>query len=335
MGQCNGRDSVVLQHVTHKPTEANGTNSGPLQQPETPDEDIPEHLELRDRFGNTLYFLNAGDVLLAPTTIIPDARERLTEIKQLELRQDDVIIAGFMKSGNHWVQQIVRMLLQGNTDYKPNTLSFEVFEYIPQHLMTPPDEPRAFFTHLRFHHLPTQVLEKKVKIIHLVRNPKDTFVSMFLHLSKMKGMMRYKGTWDQFFMTMLEFGVYHGDWFDHLLDWEQEIASHPKAPVMVLPYEDLLRDPLGHVQKVNAFLGADRSEDLCRAIVETCKLDTMKQKEEDLLRKLDVFTKDSPGIYRKGQIGDWKNWFTPAQNRIFDQVYTRRMAHSKRTFTFE
>ena len=61
-------------------------------------------------------------------------------------------------TGNHWVQQIVRMLLQDNTDYKPNTLSFEVLEYIPPAMMTPPDQARVFFTHLRFHHLPTQVI---------------------------------------------------------------------------------------------------------------------------------------------------------------------------------
>lgn len=55
------------------------------------------------------------------------------------------------------MQQIGRMLVQNSTEYKPNSLNFETLEYIPAHLITPPDKPRVFFTHLRFHHLPRQV----------------------------------------------------------------------------------------------------------------------------------------------------------------------------------
>ena len=50
------------------------------------------------------------------------------------------------------------------------------------------------------------MLKKKVKVIHLYRNPKDTFVSLYCHLSKMKGVMGYRGSWDQFFYTMMEMG---------------------------------------------------------------------------------------------------------------------------------
>ena len=62
-------------------------------------EGLPQFLELRDRFGNPLYFSHAGDVLLGPSPLIPDGRQRLAEVKLLELRNDDVIIAGFMKAG--------------------------------------------------------------------------------------------------------------------------------------------------------------------------------------------------------------------------------------------
>ena len=62
-------------------------------------EGLPQFLELRDRFGNPLHFSQAGDVLLGPSPLIPDGRQRLAEVKQLELRNDDVIIAGFMKAG--------------------------------------------------------------------------------------------------------------------------------------------------------------------------------------------------------------------------------------------
>ena len=55
-------------------------------------------------------------------------------------------------------------------------------------------------------HVTHQMLKKKVKVIHLLRNPKDSFVSLYCHLSKMKGLMHYGGTWDHFFATMLDMG---------------------------------------------------------------------------------------------------------------------------------
>ena len=40
-------------------------------------------------------------------------------------------------------------------------------------------------------------------------------------------------------------------------------------------------------------------------------------------------------VLRSGIVGDWKNWFTVAQNEQFDDVYATKMANSKRTFVFE
>lgn len=60
-------------------------------------------VELKDKFGNKLLFLNAGDVWLGPTPVIEDGRERLEQIKEMDLREDDIIIAGFPKSGRNFV----------------------------------------------------------------------------------------------------------------------------------------------------------------------------------------------------------------------------------------
>ncbi|KAK7498913.1 hypothetical protein BaRGS_00010005, partial [Batillaria attramentaria] len=261
---------------------------------------MPQFLELKDKFGNSLYFGNGGDVRFAATPIIDDFRQQLKDVQQLELRSDDVIVVGYPKSGNHWHQQIIRMLIQNSTDYKPNTFTTEVLEYIPESYRPPATGPRVFFSHLLFRHLPRQVSQKKVKVVHLVRNPKDTFVSMYAQLSEMKNEMGYSGTWEQFFQVMLEWGFWHGNYFDHLLDWEKEIEAHPEQPFFVSPFEDMKRDPVGQIMKLNEFLGLGRSPELCADIASACTIHNMREKEEAQVRALQqVYKADAVGIYRK------------------------------------
>jgi hypothetical protein len=60
---------------------------------------MPQFLELKDKFGNNLFFGNGGDVRFAATPLIPDFRQQLKDVRQLELRSDDVIVVGYPKSG--------------------------------------------------------------------------------------------------------------------------------------------------------------------------------------------------------------------------------------------
>lgn len=58
--------------------------------------------------------------------------------------------------------------------------------------------PRILDTHCSFKYLPSQHIEKKNKIVHIVRNPKDVCVSFYHHASKDK-FTNFNGSWNDFF----------------------------------------------------------------------------------------------------------------------------------------
>ncbi|XP_076462648.1 amine sulfotransferase-like isoform X2 [Babylonia areolata] len=135
---------------------------------------------LKDRHGNDLYFGNADGIWLSPLPRNEDFRERLKKIRHLELRDGDVILTSFPRSGTFWHHEILYMLLHNTTDYlgrmEQDNLDWIELEKLPR-----PGGAQICVTHLRYHNLPQQAREKKVKVIYCYRNPKDCWVS-FYHL---------------------------------------------------------------------------------------------------------------------------------------------------------
>ena len=57
------------------------------------------YVELKDKYGNNICFGHFGDILITPLPGIQDFRQHKSDIKEMELRPDDVIVAGFPKTG--------------------------------------------------------------------------------------------------------------------------------------------------------------------------------------------------------------------------------------------
>lgn len=298
------------------------------------------YVELKDKFGNDFRFGHCGDIFIPPFPLVHDFRLHMRAIKDMDIKPNDVIIAGYPKTGTHWHHEILKMLIRGSSEYSKMTGPLEFLEFkTPEKGSNPPDsEPRVFFTHLKWQHLPKQVFEKKVKIVYLLRNPKDTWVSYHNHVKGHKGQMAYEATWSQFFQVVSTFGLWYGDWFDYVQEWEQVLDTQTDVPVFVSYFEDLKENPVGQIEKLDQFLGCNRGRQLCEAIADACNFTTMKvameaKMPEEFRKKL--FKDNAPGFYRKGEIGDWKNWFTVAENELFDDLYQKRMQDSKLQFTYE
>ncbi|XP_076453294.1 sulfotransferase 1B1-like [Babylonia areolata] len=290
--------------------------------------------QLKDRHGNDIYFGNSGEMWMIPSPNIKDHREQLKKIRHMELRDDDVILASFPRSGTFWHHQIVCMLLHNTTDYvghfEEDHMDWAAFDQLPR-----PDGPQIYGTHLRYRLLSQQAKEK-VKVIYCYRNPKDCWVSYYNLANGTKLMPAYEGTWAHFFDLMIDTGYWYGDWFDHVLEWEEAMNNHPDV-IFPSCYELVKKDPVGQIMKMDQFLGLNRGREMCEKIAKACQFPKMKAVKETQFPELfgEKAWKKGSEYCRKGEIGDWKNWFTVAQSEQLDAVFKKRMSESKLPVIFE
>ncbi|XP_076438737.1 sulfotransferase 1B1-like [Babylonia areolata] len=297
---------------------------------------MSEVSEVKDRSGVTFYYGDADGVWLPPFPLPYSYSHQVDVIRDAVIRDDDIIMTGYGKSGSHWHFEIISMLQRGSAGYVKGDKATAMMDRLTKPELDQLASPRVLNTHMPFSRLPTQVFEKKTKVVYLLRNPKDVAVSMHNHMRDWTA-MGYPGSWPDFLQLFLYTGVWGNIWFDLVRDWEKEMETRPDVPVFLGVYEEAIKDPVGHVKRLNDFLGLGRSDELCRDIAEACSFRNLKEAYNTV--KVNTFPaiwrEGSPGFFRKGKVGDWVNWFTEEQNQEFDKVYKEKMAGSKLNIIFQ
>ncbi|XP_067671935.1 sulfotransferase 1A1-like [Haliotis asinina] len=238
----------------------------------------------------------------------------LERLPSVEIRTDDILVCAFPKSGTNWVWEMVRLIVAGKLDRDEIGKGTAMLEARLEETFKDIPSPRILNTHLLFDELPKQVNVKKPRILYVTRNPKDVTVSYYNFVKKMPTYYNYTGEWNNFVRPSLEGKFDYGSWFDYVKDWE-EVKKTTDVPILTLNYEDMKEDPFRELVKVKEFLGIDRSDGFVKEVCDHCSFDSMKT----------IKTKASDIVYRKGGTGDWKNWFTVAQNEWFEQTYKKKM----------
>lgn len=242
-------------------------------------------------------------------------------IDNFAVRESDVFIATFVKAGTTWTQQIVHLLLRGG---EPSGFYGESIPWLEAvvSLINPREAPtwtldrvnahqgtRYFKTHANVEHLPGQPYAKgkRVKVICVARNPKDTVVSLYNH-AKNKPEFGYTGSFEKFCEIFLAGKAENGDWFRHVLDWHKKCIENPDTHLF-LKYEDMYDNPTAAVETIAKFLGIEASADVVEKVVKNATIDEMRSKASIGLNHL-----------RQGGYGNWRRSFTVALNEFFDDV---------------
>ncbi|XP_006873094.1 PREDICTED: sulfotransferase 1C4-like [Chrysochloris asiatica] len=265
------------------------------------------------------------------------------QIWNFQAKPDDLLISTYPKAGTTWAQEIVD-LIQNNGDIEkskraPIHVRIPFIEWVHPAIGSGLEKanalpsPRTLKTHLPIDLLPPSFLEKNCKIIYVARNPKDNMVSYY-HFHRMNKALPHPGTWEEYFESFLAGKVCWGSWYDHVKGWWKAKDQHR---ILYLFYEDMKKNPKDEIQKLAKFIGNNLDDEVLDRIVHHTSFDVMKLNPmaNYSLVPVEIMNHSISPFMRKGSVGDWKNYFTVAQNERFDEDYKKNMEDTSLSFQFQ
>uniref|UniRef100_A0A493U213 Sulfotransferase n=1 Tax=Anas platyrhynchos platyrhynchos TaxID=8840 RepID=A0A493U213_ANAPP len=250
--------------------------------------------------------LHVTTVSLLSCSFERSSPETLEALKSLEIRSDDVILAGYPKTGTNWLEEMVRELESADAKYTEDEMKerinaekelqmFPRLEFgdpgIYERMKKLPSR-RIISTHLHPHLLPFSILQGKAKVLVLLRNPKDTAVSYYHFYNNMPVLPSF-ASWDEYFTAFMNGKLTWGSYFDQLVEWNQYI-DHEK--IMMISYEELKENPILGMKKIAAFFEFSLDEEDFHRIAKKTSFQAMKEKSKETHGKFGDI------LFRKGEV---------------------------------
>ncbi|KAL3523683.1 hypothetical protein ACH5RR_016517 [Cinchona calisaya] len=253
-----------------------------------------------------------------------------------EAKEEDIIIASSLKTGTIWLKSLLFCimgpkitdinqdpLLKNHPAVYVKTLETQTYIENPNPDLSNMPSPRLFHTHLPYTSLPESIKKSKCKMVYIVRNPKDTLVSMW-HFFKTVKEYPFEVLFEGFCNGIHPFGPF----FDHVLQYWNESLRAPEK-VLFMKYEELKSDPKGQVKKLAEFLGRPfEDEEQVEQVLWRCSLERLKNLEVNK-NGFDPWAQmPNSSFFRLGVVGDWKNTLTSEMEERLDQITKMKLAGS-------
>ena len=105
--------------------------------------------------------------------------------------------------------------------------------------------------------------------------------------------------------------------FDHLIPWYQHKDDNN---VLFLTYENMKLDIKKIIIQISQFLGGDYIKTVTneKHLKEIIINSSLKNMQKDQQRWSSKRPETMPSFIRKGQVGDWKNYFSSEQKKKID-----------------
>jgi len=231
-------------------------------------------------------------------------RPPVVALRHRGLRESDVFLAHYPRSGGTWTRLMVtELLLGGEVGFR---LTSKTMPIIGEHRPAPPvlpDGGRLITTHEQFR-------SEYAKAIVVVRDVRDVLVAYYHLLQLAKG---YPIPLDDFVELFVHGRLDgFGPWHEHTRSWVE--ASDGEASVLIVRYEDLRTSTAEQLGVIGTFLGLDLSARDLDAIVAHHSLTRTKEKERQEQDHFGTWVGRKgmeTGTVRKGKVGDWRSVLEP------------------------
>ncbi|XP_015512976.2 luciferin sulfotransferase-like [Neodiprion lecontei] len=289
-----------------------------------------------------------GYIKLDGITLPGQFRKFVNTIDNFEVRDDDIWVCSFPRTGTTWTQEMVWCIANDSNFERAKVLLNDRFPYleisaviggpkpldhgpisdikVPEHVIDSIGycqklpSPRFIKTHLPFSLLPRQLKrgEKNAKIVYVSRNPKDTCISYFHHAKVSEG---FKGSFEDWCDLLIKDAVMYAPFWKHVLGfWKQRINDN----FLFLKYEDMKRDLPSVIKRTAKFLGKNLTTDQESALIQHLSFDSMKvnpavnnEEVTAVMQKLNPSEKKGEFI-RRGTTKQWITEMTPEIVQQFD-----------------
>ncbi|TMW88458.1 hypothetical protein EJD97_018541 [Solanum chilense] len=246
---------------------------------------------------------------------------------------DDVLLASAPKTGTTWLKALSLCILHQNHNIPENedlltkdnpqfhvqTIESSIYATKPTPDLYSTPSPRLLHTHLPFHFLPNSIINSNCKIVCVARNPKDTLVSLWHFFNSI-----FRGNQEPYPLEKAvdEFctGVHqYGPYFENVLGYWLESQKRPEK-ILFLKYDEMIKDPKEQVRKLGLFLGKpfEKEEDL-EKVVWRCSLERLRNLEVNKNGSV-IYGVPNDSYFRKGIVGDWKNYLNPEMEDRINQT---------------
>ncbi|KAF2892848.1 hypothetical protein ILUMI_13327 [Ignelater luminosus] len=274
-------------------------------------------------------------------------------IKNFEVKNDDVWVASYPKTGTTWTQEMVWMIAN-NVDFKageePLHTRFPFMELSSLfdqkklfHAMNADlseqeadsyelaknmKSPRFIKTHLPFFLLPDQIKNgsKTPKIIYVSRNPKDACVSYYHHGRLLEG---WRIDLESFAKVYMADKVAYGSIWKHIFGyWEKRNSLN----ILFIKYEEMKANLPAVIKRAAKFLEKQLTEEQIKLLTQHLSFESMKNNKavniEDFVDKLKKsnFPMEDGAFIRSGIVGKYKEELSPETIKRFDGWIRKNVA---------
>lgn len=269
--------------------------------------------------------------------------------KNFRPRDSDIFLVTYPKCGTTWLKAVIFTLLHRH-HHPPHSenhplltknphdlvLSLEINLYADDGQIQIPAaaEPsrRFFSTHMPHASLPEALKGgSKCKVVYVCRNPKDTFVSLWHFMNKLRlpesGEIRIEEAFEKFCGGVVGYGPF----WDHVLEYWKE-SEERSDKVLFVKYENMKEEPRAQLRRMAEFLGcafsaAEEESGVVDRILELTSFERMRGLEVNRSGRLEKGFENSH-FFRKGVVGDWRNHFSAEMVERLDRIVEEKFSGS-------